>query len=195
MALASNALITAEEYYSLLGKASDKPTQNTERIETFINAASTGLEADLGRKFVPQSSIEEKRNGDGESNLFVNNLPLTLTAIHHWDGSSWYEWTSGSYARDTDSETGEIWFTGGHIFSEGHKNYKVAYIYGYARSDVPADLKRLCFQITQRMLKLADGLEGRTSESAGDVNINYDLRDWTPDMYRTASRYRRVIVG
>lgn len=194
--LASNALVEPVEYWAFLGKDTDNENLNEDRCNFFINAASQQLETDCGRVFVPVTETEEIRDGDGTTNLFTKNKPITaLAKIDVWNGTDWSELAVATYPYTHDGTTAEVWFTEGNTFAKGTKNYRITYSHGYAQASVPADLKRLCCQVVQRMLKQADGKEGMASESFGDHSTTYDLKDWTPDMRQTLNRYRRVTIG
>ena len=195
--LATNALVSVAEYLSSFsGKREDNQNIEIERQEFFINAASKHIEEYCGRKFVPSATVAEIRGGDGTSSIYVHNIPLTtLTSIEYWNGTDWTVLSTDNAPRDSDVDTREIWFTQGHIFADGKKNYRITYVYGYSTANVPADLKRAACQLVQRAQVKADGKEGITSQSFGDHTTSYDLAKIPDDIREVLDRYKRISLG
>jgi len=177
VSLATNALVTVDEYLRHKGIDKDTSEMDADRITQFINSASQTIENYLNQKIVPVTEdYTEIRSGDGTKDIYVKNaMNITLTKLEYWSGTAWTEMTTSAYVRTYDSDTGRIWFTDGNTFWRGDDNIRITYSWGYATASVPVPIKEATYILIDRAMKRADGKEGISSESFGDATTSYDF--------------------
>lgn len=195
VALATNALISAEEYLAFIGDDSDR-TVNEDQLYFHINAASQAIIDYLDRKVCPVEDVTEVFDGDGTKDYYVRHVVINSEpTLSYWNGSDWTEMTTASYYWTYDGVTGRVYFERGFVFSAGDDNYQIEYNTGYAQVDVPMPIKQACCQLVQRALLKAEGKEGFKSESVGEASSSYDLAVWPPDVLAQLQQYRHISLG
>jgi len=190
------ALITLDEFKRMSGYSTDKEytAEILALIESLINSASRFIEQYCNRKFISGTITSEIRNGNGTSKLRTKQAPLraTISTIYYWDGTAWAAETGTVFTQDNN--TGELYYTDSNIFTEGFKNYKIGYTYGYVQTSIPADLKYACFEIVSYWKRISEEkLFGTTSLSFGDQSVNYNLGTISPNIRIILNNYVRRV--
>ncbi len=196
------ALITEEEFgeYQQYKESNSNVASNV--IVSFINWASAEIkEICGGRIFIipnPATQIQEIFDGDGTKDYYTKHgqigdtTPATDVKVYIWQPPTWTEQVAGTYPRTVVVDSGRVYFNNGHIFTLGSDNWRIDYLPGWLIANVPADLKGLCKQVVFRLIKLAEGKEGLTTESFGDSAHTYNLHELlTGDMKSRLKRYKR----
>jgi hypothetical protein len=190
------ALVTLAEVKEHMNISTDVNDRDS-FIETLINAHSESIVNYCQRKFIQvTTAINEIFNGDGESDYYVKNWPITeaITTLYYRNvGDTTWTLLSSNYEFEQDNDSGLIRFTDGNVFWRGIRNWKIPYKYGYPIGDVPASLKLACIDLVTRKYKQYDErLHGVTGKSFGDQSISYSLDNLPADIKATLNHYRRV---
>jgi len=138
-----------------------------------INFASDFIQTYTNRNWIAQDYTQEKYDGDGDKDLFLDNFPInSVSYIASWDtynNQEYYE-----FAEHTEYqvylEEGYIYLRSG--FVKGRQNYRVSYNAGYAIANVPWDIKKACADLCQYMYSLKDKI-GVDSERIGTYSIKF----------------------
>ena len=197
---ADNALITFDEYVTLLNQDVDNINLNKNRKHLFINSESQRIEDYCERNFItPSADITEIFDGDGTSEYFVKHRRIasdTTPSLQYRISTPWNDNNTGSYPIDWDNDKGKIWFVKfNRTFHEGDLNWRVAYKYGWSQDSLPTDLKVMCAELVWRAMMLLDGKEGLSPESFGDSSTTYNLASMPDNIKDVLNRYRRIQVG
>ena len=194
--LATNALITLEDFQAFMADDSDTAL-NKDELHFHINQASQAIVNYLDRLVAPAQDVTEVFDGDDSKDYYVRYIRINAEpTLSFWNGSDWTEMAIASYYWTYNATTGRIYFERGRQFCEGSDNYRIIYTTGYSVADVPAPIKQACCQLVQRgKLKADAGKEGMRSEAVGEVSNSYDLPDWPPDVLRLLQTYRHISVG
>lgn len=194
MSLATNALISVEEYLIFKGEPVDGEV-NEDQIEAHINSASDMIQNFCCRVICPTTDIVEKFNGNGFSDYYVKHRVINGTpTLYNYDGVNWNEMTTTDYPRDISASVGLIELLELSRFTKGKKNYKVEYNTGYAIGNVPSAIKHACFILTQRFILSANDKEGLQSESFGEGTSSYDLSSIPDKVKKLLRPYRNIQV-
>jgi hypothetical protein len=194
--LAANALITLDEFRDAIGIDASEAINEAKALLA-INAASQEIEDYCCRKFIaPSSAIEEIFDGDRSKEYYVRHLRITETpTLYTLESDYTWDTLATTYEWGYDGDTGLIYLRD-FVFWAGTRNWKVAYKYGWPRADVPDPVKRVAVQLTQRLIRLAEGREGEDSLSFGNTATTYNLAGhWTDGMKTAIQPYRRIAVG
>jgi hypothetical protein len=163
-------------------------------IENLINAVSTRFNDETWQKWIkPSVAITEYVSGSGESRLYLKNSPIvgTITAIYYRTSFS-SDWQTYIGLWDKDDEMAYLYTLDGAIFGKGDKNWKVSYVYGYDRQDVPADIKEaVCDAVLFKRNQLVMGAHGIQSESLGDKSLSFDFNKMPESWESAVNKYRR----
>ncbi len=192
----STSLIDVARYKAFTGVPADETADENGPIEAHIDAASALISRYCGRTFItPTAATVELLDGNGRCELYVRNKPIVATTapvLEWYDGSAWQTVTNWTYI----AETGLLYFTNSAYFYDGKRNYRLTYLYGYSRANLPGDLAYACAQLVFRtMKKLIDKQEGVSSESFDTHNISYDLNKIPPDLKAILDGYKVVAIG
>lgn len=197
MSIALSSIIDIDRYAAFVGIAPDATPDDLKPIEAHIDAASVLICRYCNRTFIaPTVAVEEIFDGNGTCQCFSKNAPIITTAaptLKWYNGTAW-ETVTGAWTYET--LTGLLYFTDSSYFYRGLRNYKLTYLYGYLRTNIPADLAYACAQLVFRTLKkLVDKQEGVASESFDTHNISYDLNKIPPDLRAILDSYKVVYLG
>jgi len=193
------ALIDEFEYLNYLGSTEAEVQINNEQRLSFINWASAEIKKFCDdRIFIsPSIQIEEIFSGDGTNEYWtkhgrIADSPVSNIVIEEFDGNNW---TARTYDKEVDAERGLIWFNKGYDFLKGRRNWKLKYRPGWLITAVPQDLKGVCCATVKRLLMLAGGKEGITTESFADSTNTYNLPNLIGEtQLTTLNRYRRSFI-
>jgi len=177
------AIISTAEYKAWIGESgSDYDTI----IGVVVPAVQADLETVCGRVFDEATYTDEAYSGEGESDIWIKNYPVTaLSAVKilSSDGTTTTV-DSGDY-RLVDTEyvhrirsSDYAWDypkmgdPRGPVWPEGHGNILLSYTGGYDAGAMPDDLKLLMYQLVDAALdrrgenwtlaQAADGVQQRT---------------------------------
>lgn len=197
--LAASALIDLDEFKEYTGITGTDDTVD-DTITRHINACSQSIYRYIGRQLCPISQVVEVFDGTGEKSYYAKNWPIAAVSLSaptpvlkYWNGTSW---TTHSGTFTWASVSGRFYFTDGNIFTKGEDNWQLTYYYGYARADVPSDIKSACVQWVFRMrAKLTDGKEGLNSQAFDNATTSYDLNRIPADLKHTFDLVRGKIYG
>lgn len=198
--LIADALIDESEFADYKQWDSANVNLPADAVISFINWASLEMKQYCGgRIFIkPAAQVQEIFDGDGTKDYYTKHgnigdtTPLTGVKIYRWESPNWDEKLDASWSRVFDAENGRIWFDNGDRFNVGEDNWRIDYFPGWVVTDVPADLKGICKQVVYRLLKLAEGKEGLTTESFGDAAHTYNLEQLlSGDIRLRLRQYRR----
>lgn len=183
--LSSDALIDVVTYKAIYGVSqSQQANDEDEQITRRINGYSRTIINYCGQKFrqpmngATPAAIDEIFSGKGISSYWARNRYISGTPVpklYYLSDSAWVEATSADYKFSYNNQTGEVYFTDGHIFPCGNNNWKFVYSYGYTIATMPDDLKNACADLVYRAMKRMQGKEGVVSESFGDQNTSFNF--------------------
>lgn len=173
------ALLTFEELQTFLGDGiADATSLNQDQVERLIDAVSTWFVKQTGRKMIAGSD-EHVFDGRGQRFRQLPFVPVTGTPVISMrdTGGSWTVVSATDMPREIDTDSGMLFLTAGNTFYRGMRNWKIAYNYGYAIADVPADLKyNAIAPLVQRCLRRAEGKEGiKYSQLVGGGSSSFDF--------------------
>ena len=177
MALASNALITVNEF-KYFAKIVISDTSRDAEIESFINESSQLIETYCNR-FFREKTITERVDGDGGNYILFKQPTVTnITSIHEdssrvFDASSLLD--SSRYELDLDERQEGIGVVKyDNSFPSGIRNIEIIYNCGYPTTDdVPADIKLACKVTASYYFYVSENREFvSSSKSKGDETIS-----------------------
>jgi len=198
VSLASNALITVEEFLRYKGIPETDEKTDRDRLRELINGASQEIENYCGgRMFItPSAQIDEIFDGDDTKERYVGHGRIYSSdtlVISYWNGTGW---TVSTYSTAISRSRARIYFTEGEVFGAGSDNWKIAYKPGWAQTALPEDLKTVCKALVDRQIELAAGKEGLSSQSFGDSTTGYNFAAGIPANYKPIlDSYRIIRLG
>ncbi len=170
--LASYALIDAEYYKTFVRVNQDNVNFSDDVLCQFINQASYIIK-DEARRDIISGSTTEIFNGTGLVSYIVKNLRVTAEPLLYiWSGTAWSAYLTANYPFTYVEKSGEVYFTGGIIFTKGFKNWKIEYIHGWTRAAMPENLKTCCCLIIKWLYGQSVKL-GVSSETFGNTSTSY----------------------
>lgn len=189
------ALIEFDTFLEYKGQEAPEKEKQT-AVELIINGVSVAVTKYLGRELLaPAAAITELIDGDGESNAYAKNVPILASPtpkLEYGNGSSWTEIATTFYAYV--SETGELYFHDS-IFSEGKRNYRLTYKYGYTVEQMPRDIVLAVCQLVDRAIMLAEDKQGLNSLSFGTSSTSYNLNELLDNNVKMLLQpYRRLTL-
>lgn len=198
MSLTSNAIITAEDAFPILGWSSGSHAEDLPLFEQAIEAASALIRENVNCLLVPLASsfTAQKIDGTGRTFLFLPNWPVTtLTSIYEDDALLVKD--TDFYAYGEDNTMGIFERAYGYKWTKTQRGISATYVAGYltqpnAAPTVPADLKLACaMQAVDLWKKLKDQSWSKTSQTVGGQTVSYSEKELTPFVESTLSRYWR----
>jgi len=130
-----NALLGIEDAQAYLGNTTATTAIN-DGVCDLINAVSWRFNAETGRK-LKSRTYTEIYDGNGKSDMYLNNWPLSSTTITITINSDRVFTSTGDQVTSTDimlsTESGRVRLDG-YYFDSGTKNVQVAYSAGYTTS-------------------------------------------------------------
>ncbi len=170
--LASYALIDEEYYKTFVQVSQDNVNFSDEVLCQFINQASYIIKDEAKRDII-SGSTTEIFNGTGLVSYIVKNMRVTAAPLLYlWDGATWTAYLTATYPFNYVENSGEVYFTGGSAFTKGFKNWKIDYVHGWARSDMPENLRSCCCLIIKWLYGQSVKM-GVSSETFGGNSTSY----------------------
>jgi hypothetical protein len=165
-------------------KIDESKDSEDDRFAALINAVSRRIINITDRLFIaPSAEYDDIFAGNNDVEIHLRHKPLTkaISTIYYWGGSAWADLNNNDFAQK--NAEGILYFTDGSKFSLLAPNsYKVSYTYGYARSDVPPDLKFACAELCAwQYKKFSDDAHGVSSRSFGDQSVSYLFNSMAKD--------------
>lgn len=168
-------------------------TSDDGRIGHLIEVVSREFDTECHRAFLEESHTEY-RDGNGTSQLWLENAPVSaVTSIHvdsvrDFGGDTLVD--SDNYFVDTDA--GVVIRNTGHWPRE-HRNIKVVYTAGYTQANVPLDLRGAVYervaQLWRRMVEKRVDITSR-GDAAGE-NRSFITERFPPTVTEVLERYLR----
>ena len=202
-------MITIEEFKKYMKLSDAIPEDETQFIKQCIKAAVDEMNVYTNRRLVQLESdlsislteVTEYFDGYGTNILYLNNHPLVnfgsgTNELMYLENNT--DWKDILQPPDTIANSvlvlsyGKLVLQKGYTFPEGKKNIKVKYKSGYTSETVPADLKRICYELTTEKFL--------NSMYCGESRLGIDYRDdvsgnrskfFLLEYEKVLSRYRR----
>lgn len=180
-------LINASELKEFLGMEI-REVEHDSLLNLLITKFSQVICTYCRQEFV-KAEYTETYDGDGESNLLLDHLPVVSVSSLKIDT---IVTAADKYA--IRKPEGEIKLIDGSVFTKDFENVEITYEAGYA--SVPEDVKYVCLDMCARKFKMIDsGRLGMTSQSFGDQSVSYLNKDLTDDLKSMLDHFRRRISG
>lgn len=197
--MATGDLTTSAAVRAYLKGQVPVPVDDESLIEGLITAASQLFASETGTG-VLTAVVEETRNGDGGTKLFLEQYPVVSVESVSVDGEEIPERTAFGESGWvlTSGETGRLELVG-YTFTEGLANVVVNYTAGYG-AEAPADVAQAVVDQAAYWYRMKDrvGISNESTQAGGSVTY---MGAWTaqqgkggqtPLFQATVARYRRV---
>lgn len=210
--LGSNALTTLEDTLTFLGmdpEGEEVTTIVKNNISLMINAASSYIETQTGRKFQKKERTE-RYTGNGSQKLVLNHYPIKSIGIIR-DISSGEIIGENAYCLENEGESGILhkddgWPGRGYASGLANdinvlkKSIEITYTAGYVLpkdgtrnepSDLPSDIQyAIWIMIQQQWNLLVNGAGGLSAFSISDVSWTFD-KTTNPVVIDIINKYMR----
>lgn len=190
MTTLTNSLCSLDDVKNYLNiKGSDSVMDNL--LEGLIVRVTESFEKYCGIKQFKSQTYTEYYDGNGERELFVNNVPLTSISEINED-TDWVFGSDTTIGSDEYAIMDECRITmKSEYFTQGIRNFKITYTAGY--STIPNDLKQAAIMEVVRIYKLKDNID--VSQKAGpDGSVTKLQQGFLPDTVNILKRYLGIGV-
>lgn len=167
-------------------------TSNSDAVlARLVTAVSSFIVEDTDRSFGAVLTVNEIRNGNGQSELFLAEAPIvSITSLTVN--------TTPIAAQAADGKPGYFIVTPsvlalyGYTFSRGKRNVRITYTAGYAA--VPAEVAQACIEIVIAAYRRCTRGPEITSENvpASGANFSFSQKDVSPWAATVLDKYRKV---
>jgi hypothetical protein len=169
-------------------------------LATLIAVASTWIESDVNRTFAVTTYTDETYNGDGTSQIWLNQFPIVaLTTMKVVESDGTIQTIAGTEF-DFNAATGEVHFkryaNGYYVyFPLAFQNIKWTYQAGFAT--VPADVQDACARLVKWLYDRASKDGTVTSERLDEFGQSFDVKveEMPTDVRRLIGHYRNVFTS
>ena len=173
-----NALLSIEDAQLYLGNSTASSSSN-DRVRDLINVVSWRFNAETGR-LLKARTYTEIYDGNGKSDLYLNNYPIGSTTITITINDSRVFTSTADQITSTDvmlsTDSGRVRLDG-EYFDAGEKNVQIAYTAGYST----ANAYDLIYAAKEYLQTLWDRETARESISARTEAYEGVSRTMEPD--------------
>lgn len=184
-------MIEVQELKSWLGILSSD-TSYDQVLQDLEKRTVVLLENETDRYFGPVKTITEYVNGNGRTEIWLKEKPITITSVSYRD---YLDNTWTAYATTDYEQHDRVLF---RLLNEewplGKKNIRVIYTAGYDVGTEPEDIRQAVLDLISMKFRQR-GTEGMHSQKLGDYEYTKSDIEKIPFLRSTIARYRRAFIG